>query len=271
MNIGPSPVDMSGVSLSNAADFAWPTTDPALRVIPPGGRMIIAGDAAAFSFRYQPGAGVTVAGVFDGNLNNAGERVTLTGPGGTIRDFSYSDDPPWPVEADGDGFSLVLNHPASNPDHNLPQNWRASSQIHGTPGAAAGPPGPTGSAAAALADSDGDGMSDLLEFATGTLGVAGAPQRWPQPGLITATVPPSTAPEQFVTFQYVRSRSADGFTSIPELSPSLSGWSPLESQFTLLDQVNHPDGTATIRWRSLLPASALPRHLFLRLRLEINP
>ena len=36
--------------------------------------------------------------------------------------------------ADGDGPSLVLSSPRSNPDHNDAANWRAGDTVNGTPG-----------------------------------------------------------------------------------------------------------------------------------------
>ena len=195
--------------------------------------------------------------------------VTLSSAG-TIKDFTYDDDPPWPGEPDGTGYSLVLNHPASNPNHNLPQSWRASLQVNGTPGAAAGPSGPTGSAAAALADTDGDGMSDLIEYATGTLGNNGASQHWPTTGSMSSTPPGGTAGD-YLTFSYTRSRSADGFTFEPEVSTALTGWMPLSTLFTFVSQMNNADGTATLKWRSTLPAAALPSRIFLQVRAGITP
>ncbi len=51
-----------------------------------------------------------------------------------IRDFSYDDAPPWPAEADGAGFSLVLTDPLSDPEHGNPESWGASATIGGDPG-----------------------------------------------------------------------------------------------------------------------------------------
>jgi len=165
----------------------------------------------------------------------------------------------------------VLNNPASNPDHNLPQNWRASAEINGTPGAAPGASGPTGSAAAALADTDKDGYSDLLEYATGTAGNNGSSQPQLGNGILSVIVPPATTPSNYLTFEYKRSRSADGFSLDAEVSTGLSVWQPISSMFTLASQTNNADGTATIVWRSNQPASALTGRLFFHLRAGITP
>src|SRR5690606_9162524 len=68
-------------------------------------------------------------------LNNAGERVALAGPGGSVFfEVTYSDDPPWPSSADGGGFSLVPLNPDFNPDPNDAANWRPSAAMGGSPG-----------------------------------------------------------------------------------------------------------------------------------------
>lgn len=272
MNISNANVDLTGITFSNAFSYEWPGDNPATRSLAPGERAVIVGDLAAFNFRYAPAPGVKVAGVFDGNLSNGGERIVLTAAGGgIIRDFSYDDDAPWPLEADGTGYSLVLNHPRSNPDHSLPINWRSSFEINGTPGGSPGPLGPTGSGAAALADSDGDGISDLVEYATGTLGNDGGSQHWPTTGMISEIIPPALTPDDYLTYSYTRNRAADDFSLEPEVSTGLTGWQPLSSLFTFVSQVNNGDGTATFTWRSTLPAATLPQRLFLQLKAGIAP
>jgi hypothetical protein len=269
MNIGSSAIDLSGVSLTLGITFTWPTSNPALRVLAPGERALIVGNLEAFNMRYSPAPAVKIAGVFNGNLSNGGEQIILNGPGGVIKDFTYDDGEGWPTDADGQGYSLVLNNPASNPNHSLPQNWRASVEIGGTPGNVPGPSGPTGSAAQALADSDGDGISDLVEYATGTQGNNAASQPALISGYLSTAIPPETTPSTYMTFEYTRSRGADGFSLDPEVSTGLNGWQPLSSLFTPYSQTNNPDGTATIKWRSTQPAAALSSHLFFRLRAGI--
>jgi hypothetical protein len=104
----------------------------------------------------------------------------------------YRDTPPWPVEADGDGYSLVLVAPATAPDHELPENWRASVGFGGSPGASDTIPF-TGNAA-----------TDLLTYALGDPGSVGF---------------------QFVTgvpvFEFLRTLGTDEATVKVELSSDL--------------------------------------------------
>jgi hypothetical protein len=68
-------------------------------------------------------------------LANGGEQLVLSGENDIIiRDFTYGDQPPWPEAADGDGYSLILISPESNPDHGTATNWRRSADLGGNSG-----------------------------------------------------------------------------------------------------------------------------------------
>ncbi|MFM8617319.1 MAG: CotH kinase family protein [Opitutaceae bacterium] len=127
MNISRSQtVDLTGVKLEDAVAFDFSSVPPALRLLPPGGRIVVVENAAAFAARLEPGVLPVVAGAFSGNLSNGGEQIIVrAADGGIIRRFTYRDAFPWPEEADGGGASLVLSNPASNPDHNLASSWHA--------------------------------------------------------------------------------------------------------------------------------------------------
>ena len=123
-------VDLSGVKLEDAVTFDFNSVAPALRILPPGGRIIIAENTAGFAARLEAGARPVVAGAFSGNLSNSGEQVIVRAASGAIiRQFTYRDSAPWPEEADGSGFSLVLNTPFTNPDHALASSWHASPPV----------------------------------------------------------------------------------------------------------------------------------------------
>ena len=103
------------------------------------GAVLLLGSSAnpgAFAVRY-PGA--VVAGYFGGNLSNGGERLALLDQTGTtVVAVHYDDENGWPTSPDGGGFSLEIIDPRGDP--NAPANWRASSAVNGTPGAAPGAP-----------------------------------------------------------------------------------------------------------------------------------
>lgn len=75
-----------------------------------------------------------VVGEFSFGLGNSGDAVRLFHPSGLLVDeVFYGDTLPWPAEADGNGPTLELNAP--NLDNDLPENWTAWPNEHGTPGA----------------------------------------------------------------------------------------------------------------------------------------
>jgi hypothetical protein len=69
-------------------------------------------------------------------LSNAGETITLLSPlNAIISSVPYDDLPPWPVEADGLGYSLVplFGNPTGNQSD--PGQWTRSCLLGGSPGA----------------------------------------------------------------------------------------------------------------------------------------
>jgi len=137
MNVGSNTLNLAGFRFTNGIEFTF-TASNAVTVLGPGERVLIVKHLAAFTSRY--GAPSNVAGVYDGNLDNAGERLTLVGPRlEPILDFVYSDD--WYPVSDGFGFSLVIVDPYAPLDTwGTRANWRVSSLEFGSPGAEDPPP-----------------------------------------------------------------------------------------------------------------------------------
>ncbi|YCM43698.1 lamin tail domain-containing protein [Verrucomicrobiaceae bacterium 227] len=163
MNIGTSALDLAVTSFTEGITFTFPADS----TLAPGQRIVIVKDLTGFQTQF--GNGINIGGVFEGSLANSGELIVLKQPGGTIiQSFTYSDSAPWPLEADGDGYTLVLVVPECAPDHNLAINWQASLQIGGSPGSDDAPDYLAWKATygnpADNADPDGDGWSVLEEF-----------------------------------------------------------------------------------------------------------
>jgi hypothetical protein len=77
---------------------------------------------------------MNASGNFQGNLSNAGEFVLINdGSAAKILSFTFSDDFPWPVSADGDGNSLSANTPLPTGDPNDYGYWKSSIKIGGSP------------------------------------------------------------------------------------------------------------------------------------------
>jgi hypothetical protein len=110
-NISNAPLDVNGVRLIEGVEF---TFGP--RILEPGEAVVIVSNMLRFRAEY--GTGVTVAGVYSGNLSNGGEDIVLLLPApheAAIMRFSYSD--AWYTSTDGDGLSLGIRdanvHPAA--------------------------------------------------------------------------------------------------------------------------------------------------------------
>ncbi|MEW6157565.1 MAG: lamin tail domain-containing protein [Verrucomicrobiota bacterium] len=122
---GRTPLDLGGMSFSGI-DFVFPTGT----IVSGPGYFVLAPNLnpAAFAQRY-PGA--NVRGFYGGNLSNGGERLVLRDANGRIlSSVDYDDQLPWPLEADGSGYSLER----TGLDPDAPENWRRSYQTGGTPG-----------------------------------------------------------------------------------------------------------------------------------------
>jgi len=129
MNISDLEVDLSLSFFSAGIDFTFPVGTTLL----PGARTVIVRNQAAFEATF--GRSASIAGAYVGGLNNGGELLTLNGSDGIpILSFSYGDSSPWPPEADGDGYSLVLIAPETAPNHDLAAQWQASLTLGGSPG-----------------------------------------------------------------------------------------------------------------------------------------
>lgn len=130
-NAGTNTLNLSDLAFTDGISFAFPNGT----YLAPGQNILLARNPAALAARYP---GVPVNGVYTGRLGNDGETLTLSHTilGTTVFSFAYNDRAPWPVAADGNGFSLVLNNPESRPDMDNGANWRASALPGGTPGAA---------------------------------------------------------------------------------------------------------------------------------------
>jgi hypothetical protein len=155
-------LDLTDVRFTQGVEFNF--TNSAIRSLAPGARVLIVRDLAAFTALH--GAGHSVAGVFANGsaLSNGGESIKLEdADNGTIREFTYTDEPPWPAGTDGSGYSLVLIAPHTNPDHALATNWRSSARPGGSPGGTDVVPFP----ADPLADANGNGVHDLIDYALG--------------------------------------------------------------------------------------------------------
>lgn len=124
-NTDASALRLDGCKL-DGVEFAFATGTS----VPAGSFVVLVANPAAFAARYPA---VVIGGAYFKNLSNSGEKLRLLNADSTtIASVQYNNDVPWPVGADGIGYSLVNRNLAGDPDEAA--NWRASTNIHGSPG-----------------------------------------------------------------------------------------------------------------------------------------
>jgi len=274
LNISGHGIDISGLSFTDGIEFNF--ANSAIGGLAPGGRIVVAGKAAALKFRH--GAGIPIAGSYSGDLANGGAFLRLAGGGNApFREFSYDDAAPWPTTADGGGQALVMINPFANPDHGEDVNWRASHTPGGRPGEADGllPEGwrPLYFSAGDLgdpakeatlwgddADPDRDGMVNLIEMATGSSPISGQSQHVP---VASWWVDPQGSGSYLTLTCRIR-EELSGVDLAVRASSDLVTWP------VVLDAVSTPvsqgDGTTLVTFRDPVPVGNAPgQRRFLRL------
>ena len=246
-NISDAEIDLTGVSFGDGIDFAFPDNT----TVAGGGRILVVSNLARFEAVY--GNGLFIAGEFENGtrLARGGEPVSLLAADGTtIREFEYEDTIPWPTAADGLGFSLVLVRPESDPDHGLPESWRSSVEIGGSPGAgdALAFTGTVGS------DVNRNGLDDLLDYALGEHALDGVALESGVEG---------------IQFSFNRILSADAADVRPEWSMDLVEWFSPSQDFVLDEQSPITGGAEQVTYRLAPAAVSETGKVFFRLSVEI--
>ncbi|MDB6071092.1 MAG: hypothetical protein JWL81_2263 [Verrucomicrobiales bacterium] len=218
-NIGTRTIDLTGVRFTEGIAFAF--TGSSVTSLAPGQRVLVVEDRTAFSARY--GTAISVAGAYGplSALSNGGDTIALRDRADAIiARFAYNNQEPWPMEADGGGFTLTLIRPNLLPDPSLPGNWRTSR----LPGGSAG-----------IADDlNSSSFPTLTDYA------------------FTALPSVSRNPAGQIILTWTERLGADSITITPETSDDLGQWTPafpdapalpsLTMQSTVLNQ----NGTRTL-------------------------
>lgn len=171
-NTGTAILDLTGVTFTEGINFTFPGL-----TLAPGAQVVVVSQPGAFAARY--GLVPVVAGTFTGKLDNSGETITLSLPSPfDARILSFRYEPEWQPASDGKGRSLELALSAEfTTDYADWRSWKASAQETGSPGGYS--PAPPATLPEWLiqysltgvpleADSDDDGLTNLLEYALGT-------------------------------------------------------------------------------------------------------
>ena len=174
-------IDQRPWSMTSGVSLSFPEDE--LIVLAPGEYLLLTDNKQALKETYALPESQQILPWESGSLSNKGERIELSRPGdqdalGIWHDLrvdrvNFEDGNPWPIQADGMGFSLQRIEPQAY--GNDPDNWFADLP---SPGYATATSVSASQAWNAwlkqfelvdpLADPDGDGMNHLEEFARGT-------------------------------------------------------------------------------------------------------
>lgn len=266
LNTGSTTLDLGGAALTEGVSL----TIPAGTTLAAGQRLVVCANVAAFSLRYP---GVFAIGDWIGRLDNSGERIQLIDPAGeSVLDFSYSGD--WQPNIKNNGKSLVMKDVATAVwnDYGTAAHWATSETVGGTPGrseaaitgvtyeswkAALPAPGNT-KVGEPAGDADGDGSSNLAEYALGSNPVN--PASLPAQEAVQATAGGQTYP----ALRFRHTANATDLTWTVQTSANLADWVDAEAVLTG-SPVYNGDGTETVTARLSTPSG--PQRLFLRLKI----
>ena len=180
-------------------------------------------------------AGLPIVGEWDpdNRLSNGGENLKLSfGAGISVIEFEYDDRAPWPSEADGDGYSLTLDQPASSSpqDHSDPHAWRASRLLGGSPGRGDGIDFASWASSVGLPegaapedDPEGDGLNHLLEYALASDPLVPSSADAPSASVQLLTIGEDTG--AYLTLTFRRQIGAADLSYAVEFSDDMLSWS----------------------------------------------
>ncbi len=171
LNITASTLDLTGCHFDEELGQGINYTFAAGLQLPPGWRILVPRNHAAFEAAYPTASPIAAGGYDPSALDNGGETIVLYAASGLeIFRFDYADSI---GSTDGGGKTLVRVMKSTNPNPN-DFTWRASMQLGGNPGI-------TDAAslyAPPLGDTDKDGLAALLEYTLGTSEITSTATPW---------------------------------------------------------------------------------------------
>ena len=244
-NIGENEINLVGVRFDQGIEFEF-TMDTQINSIRAGEQILIVKNIAAMQSRYGDEILDSIAGEFEANtkLSNNGESLTLLAKDGSvIQSFTYSDQLPWPIGADGVGFTISLIDPAKNPDPKSAENWNISTAPNGSPAGITlhessytkwkniqfdvnSPSFDLESASET--DPDNDGFSNALEYAFGT-----DPKNVSSKPKISYYIQ-SYGENEYLALQFNAAVTGNDVSIIGEISDNLKSW----NESTVLSEIS---------------------------------
>ncbi len=230
-------------------------------------------DAPAFASStifLNANSGAPLTGQLSASDPDAGDVLSFTkqsGPGWlTVSGTGALSGTPGPAEAGANVFTVRVSDGTASADATLTVT-------------VAGPAGPsfTGFAttnfttaeqadplvSGPAADPDGDGVSNLAEYALGADPREPGRAKLPVPGLV------ADGPDQFLALTHRRLRNQTDVTYTVETTTDFVTWSPVTTQVGTA--TDNGDGTETVTFRAAIAAGPATTMQQIRLRLSLNP
>ena len=263
-NISNEDLELTNLRFTKGIDFDFKPGS----IIKTGEYLLIVRNRVALESRY--GAGLPIAGEWEaGNkLDNAGENIKLSfGAGTPIIEVTYDDKEPWPISADGDGFTLNLTDPknVSQENHGEANNWYSGVASPGSEGGNAAltfniwaSDNGLGPAATKTDDPDGDGIVNLMEYALSSNPIAIS--RGDLPQIAMQTLDLEDQPKEYITYSFTRQGQTSDLIYSVEVSEDLKKWE--KGTAILESRTTNADGTIKEMWRSPMNSSAKTKWFF---------
>ena len=263
-NISNNDLELTNLRLTKGIDFDFKPGS----IIKTGEYLLIVRNRVALESRY--GAGLPIAGEWeaDNKLDNAGENIKLSfGAGTPIIEVTYDDKEPWPISADGDGFTLNLTDPknVSQENHGEANNWYSGVASPGSEGGNAAltfniwaSDNGLDPAATKTDDPDGDGIVNLMEYALSSNPIATS--RGDLPQIAMQTLDLEDQPKEYITYSFTRQGQTSDLIYSVEVSEDLKEW---KKGIAVLEATTiNADGTIKEMWRSPMNSSAKTKWFF---------
>ncbi len=260
-NIGPDPLDLTGVRFTNGVEAELTGS------LAPDEFGLVVSNPSHFPE-------LKIVGIFSGALNNGGEQITLRdATGENILSFDYAGK--WFTAVGNSGYSLgFINKAADWSTWDDRLSWVTSSEVGGSPGVA-NPvshsndyeswiqlfftEGDLGDllVSGPMADANGDGFSNLMHYALGI-----------DPNiLLSGSFADVVIKNQVIFLQFDKLMKTPDLNLTVQVSTDLLDWSSLA---TLTDSEAHGNGLETVTYSSPISLS-LGSKQFFRIRVTRNP
>ena len=246
LNKSSIPIELGDIYFKEGINFQFDSNS----IIEANGRAVIVRNLDAFRSRYDSHASINILGQYTGRLSNDGETIILAAKGrGNLIQFTYNDQEPWPISADGDGPSLILT--GNNPDSS--SNWRSNAINGGNPGL----PDSAGSSNfeiwktsnnlnETLGDNDNDGIPNLVEYAFNTD---------PNSNSSLATLKTSTINflgENYLEIKYDKNSDANDISITIQNSEDLINWNNTSLEL-ISEELDDDNKHKTLTYRTKSP------------------